>query len=114
MHISKHLQANLDIENSDGEKVRYPIKSIKPPFLDAATSTVRETDRYLESFDPTTTYQRTFIIACELTKQRNVASLSGSKQVHFNGKTCFNKKHPPTKRRYVRKSGGCKVRYPTT
>jgi hypothetical protein len=120
IHISKHLQAHLDIEKSGGEiietkKVRYLIESIQAPFLNAATATVRATDRYLESFDLTTTYMRTFIIANEHTEQRTVASVSGSKRVRFDGKTRFNEKqHPAKRQRTGRKRGGSKVRYPTT
>jgi hypothetical protein len=49
MHISKHLQAHLDIEKSGVEKgetkkVRYLIESIDAAFLNAATATVRATD----------------------------------------------------------------------
>jgi hypothetical protein len=58
---------------------------------------------------------RIFIIATEHTEQRTVASLSGSKRVHFDGKTRFNKKHAPSKRQQTgRKRGGSKVRYPTS
>jgi hypothetical protein len=118
MHISKHLQAHLDIENSGVEiretkKVRYLLESINSASLNAATATVRATDRYLESFDLTTTYMRTLIIANEQTEHRNVASLSGTKRVQFDGKTRFNSKQSPAKRMF-RKRGGSKVRHPTT
>jgi hypothetical protein len=117
MHISKHLQEHLDIEESGVEiretkKVRYLLESIDSASLNAATATVRATDRYLESFDLTTTYMRTFIIANEQTELRNVASLSGTKRVQFDGKTRFNTKQPPAKRMFC-KRGGSKVRHPT-
>jgi hypothetical protein len=91
MHISMHLQAHLDIEKS-GVKIRktnkvcYLLESIDSASLNAVTATVRATERYLESFDLTTTYMRTFIIANEKSELRNVASLSGNKRVQFYGK----------------------------
>jgi hypothetical protein len=118
MYISKHLQAHLHLEKSGVEvretkKVRYLLESIDASSLNAATETVRATDRYLESFDLTTTYMRTFIIANYQTEHRNVESLSGTKQLQFDGKTRFNSKQPPTKRTYS-KGGSSKVQQPTT
>jgi hypothetical protein len=81
--------------------------------LNAATATVRTTDRYLESFDLTTTFMRTFIIANEQTEHCNVASLSGNKPMQFDGKTRFYSKQPPAKRMFC-KRGGSKVRHATT
>jgi hypothetical protein len=49
MHINKHLQAHLDIEQSgveirEAKKVRYLLESIEAEPLNAATSTVRATN----------------------------------------------------------------------
>jgi hypothetical protein len=108
----------LDIEKSGVEiretkKVRYLLESINSASLNAAAATVRATDLYLESFDLTTTYMQTFIIANEQTELRIVASLSGTKRVQFDGKTRFNSKQPSAKKMF-RKHGGSKFRHPTT
>jgi hypothetical protein len=105
MHISKHLQAHLDMEKSGVEiretkKVRHLLESIDSALLNAATATVRATDCYLKSFDLMTTYMRTFILANEQTELCNVASLSGTKQVQFDDKNRFNSNQPPAKRMF--------------
>jgi hypothetical protein len=105
MHISRHLQAHLDKEKSGVEiretkKVRYLLELIDAASFNAATAIVRATDRYLESFNLTTTYIQTFIIANEQTGHRNVASVNGTKQVKFDRKNRFNSKQPPAKRMF--------------
>jgi hypothetical protein len=95
------------------KQVRYLLELINSASLNAATATARATDRYLMSFDLMTTFMRTLIIANEQTEHRKVASLSGTKRVKFDCKTCFNSKQPPAKRMFC-KRGGSKVRHPTT
>jgi hypothetical protein len=56
---------------------------------------------------------QTFIIANEHTEYCNVAGISGSKQVCFDGKTRSNTKQPLEKREIFCKGGGSKVRLPT-
>jgi hypothetical protein len=101
------------VEIRETKKVRYLLESIDSVSLNAATATVRATDRYLESVDLTTTYMQTFIIANEQTELCNVASLSGTKRVQFDGKTRFNSMQPAAHRNF-RKRGGSKVQHPTT
>jgi hypothetical protein len=67
------------VEIRETKKVRYLLESIDSASLNAATATVRASDRYLESFDLTTTYMQTLIIANEQTELRNVGNLSGTK-----------------------------------
>jgi hypothetical protein len=116
-HTSNHLQAHLDIEKSvveirETKKVRHLLESIDSASLNAATASVRATDRYLDRFDLTSTYMQTFIIVNEQTELCNVASQSGNIRVQFDGKTCFNRKQP-TAMRMFRKHGGSKIRHPT-
>jgi hypothetical protein len=101
------------VEIRETKKVRCLLESINYASLNAATATVLATDRYLEIFDLTITYTRTFIIANEQTELFNVASLSGNKRVQFTGKTRFNSRPPPAKRMFG-KRGGSKVRHPAT
>jgi hypothetical protein len=53
------------------------------------------------------------IIASEQTEHCNVASISVTKRVQFDGKTCFNSKEAQARRMFC-KRGGSKVRHPTT
>jgi hypothetical protein len=63
-------------------KVRKLLESLQAPFLVAAIAQVRANDKYLESFDQTVSYLRTFIIATDQVESRNVSSVQGEK----NGK----------------------------
>jgi hypothetical protein len=100
MSISKHLQPQLDIEKSGVEiretkKICYLTESIDAAFLNAEIATVRATDRYLQSFDLTTTYIQTFIIADIQIEHHSVASVRGTKRVQSDKKNCFNSKQLP-------------------
>ena len=74
-HVSKHLRAHLDIKKAGGEmrersKVRQLLQLLQASFLVAAIALVCANDKYLESFDQTASYLRTFIIAT--IKQKHV------------------------------------------
>lgn len=102
-HVSKHLQAHLDIIKAGGElrenkKVRYLLNSIDTSTLAAPIATVKATPRLLASFDLTTNYLRTFIIATELTEQRNVSSISGEKRARSGQDGNKTKKHKGNKK----------------
>ena len=80
--MSKHLRAHLDIAKAGGvmnerQKVRKLLDSFQASFLVAAIAQVRENDKFLDSFDQTVSYLRTFIIATDQVETRNVASVEG-------------------------------------
>jgi hypothetical protein len=99
-HVSKHLRAHLDIEKAGGEmrerqKVRKLVESLQAPYLNAAIAQVRANNIYLESFDTTVSYLRTFIIQTDQVETRNVSSVQGEekgkKRVRFDNNTKKNK-----------------------
>jgi hypothetical protein len=91
-HVSKHLRAHLDIAKAGGvlnerQKVRKLVESLQASSLVAAIAQVRANDKFLDSFDQTVSYLRTFIIATDQVETRNVASVEGEgkgkKRVRF-------------------------------
>jgi predicted MPP superfamily phosphohydrolase len=92
LHVSKHLQAHLDIEKAGGDmreqsKVRKLLDSLQAKNLDAVIAYVPGNDQLQENFDRAVSYIRTFIIATNNTETRNVASVQRSnKRVHFEDK----------------------------
>jgi hypothetical protein len=84
-HVSKHLRAHLDIDKAGGvlnerQKVRKLVESLQASFLSAAIAQVRANNDYLESFDRTVSYLRTFIIQTDQVETRNVSSVQGEKK----------------------------------
>jgi hypothetical protein len=83
IHVSKHLQAHLDIAKAGGDmrelsKVRKLLSSLQAMHLEAAIAYVQGNDQLQENFDRAASYIRTFIIATTNTETRNVASVQGS------------------------------------
>ena len=113
-HVSKHLQAHLDIAKAGGDmrersKVRKLLESLKANNLEAAIAYVRGNDQLQENFDRAVSYIRTFIIATTSTETRNVASVQGSnKRVRFEGKNNNKKSNKKGKHGKKGKGGGKK------
>ena len=81
-HVSKHPREHLDIAKAGGvmnerQKVRKLLDSLQASFLVAAIAQVRAIDKFLDSFDQTVSYIRTFIIATDQVETSNVASVEG-------------------------------------
>jgi hypothetical protein len=104
LHVSKHLQAHLDIAKAGGDmrersKVRKLLSSLQAKHLEAAIAYVRGNDQLQENFDRAVSYIRTFIIATTNTETRNVASVQGSnKRVRFEDKKDNKNKNKKSKK----------------
>ena len=114
-HVSKHLRAHLDIEKAGGvlnerQKVRKLLENLQASFLGAAIAQVRANNEYLESFDKTVSYLRTFIIRTDQVETRNVSSVQeegnkGKKRVRFRDNDKKKGKKKDNKRKWKSKPG---------
>jgi hypothetical protein len=105
LHVSNHIQAHLDIAKAGGDmrersKARKLLDSLQAKNLEAVIAYVRGNNQLQENFDwQAVSYIWTFIIATNITKTRNVASVQGSnKRVCFEDKNANENKNKKSKK----------------
>jgi hypothetical protein len=104
LHVSKHLQAHLDIAKAgvamrEQSKARKLLDLLQAKNLDAEMTYVLGNNQLQKNFDRAVSYIRTFIITTANTETRNVASVQGNnKHVYFKDKKDNKNKNKKSKK----------------